>query len=428
MSIQAQITRTLSQSACLSPGDLRLYQHRLLERLCRHAATHVPRYRETISKMFAGQDPVAGEWNPENWADIPIVSRTEMAADPTGFQSAGMKANEYQPGETSGSTGVPLSYRKSVIGNFASIGVADRAFRKAGFDLADKFADIRVILLSDEERARRRRWNASAESGEQCIFEIRRPADEQWAWLQDIQPDYLMSYPSNLRELSKLALNEPDAVRLKACVASAEILTDDVRSLVKSAFGAETLSLYGLRELGHVATSCPMTGQLHIAADVTMVEVIRDDGGIAGEGEAGQIVATSLYNHAMPFIRYATGDYAVVGEPCGCGWSLPTLKHILGRSRNRFTLGDGRRIWPATMFGRLERELDIVDFQLVQEAPDQFSLSYVRPDAQNDLNEIQAAALLSSKFERAISVIGNRTRRIEPSGYAKQERFISMLN
>ena len=428
MSIQAQITRTLSQSASLSAADLHLYQLRLLERLCRHAATHVSRYRETLSGMFAGNDPAAGEWNPAGWAGIPIVSRADMVADPAGFQSAGMNAGEYQAGETSGSTGASLSYRKSVIGNFASIGVADRAFRKFGFDLAGKFADIRVLLLTDEERGQRRRWNASADSGEQCLFEIRRPVADQWAWLKTIQPDYLMSYPSNLRALSKLALDEPCAVRLKACVGSAEILTDDVRNLIRSAFDVETLSLYGLRELGHVATSCPTTGQLHIAADVTMVEIIRDDGGVAGEGEAGQIVATSLYNHAMPFIRYATGDYAEVGGACDCGWSLPTLKRILGRARNRFTLGDGRRIWPALLLERADTELDLGDFQLIQIAPEAFEFRYVRPAGQGDLDQTEAAAHLSSKFQRDVMVTANRMSHISPSGYAKQERFISMLD
>ena len=427
MKIQARITDTLDRCVDLPAGDLQRFQQRLLERLCRHAATHVPGYRRSIAGLFVGQDPVGGDWKPYRWTNVPIVERVEMAANATDFQSPEMDAHDFKPGETSGSTGKPLAYRKSVIGNFASIGVADRAFRKFGFDMAGSFADIRVLLLTKAAQARKRRWNASEQSGIQHVFDIRRPVEEQWAWLLQVAPDYLMSYPSNLDALCRFAGNHSDPPRLKACIGSAEILTDAIRARIASAFGVETLSLYGLRELGHVASGCPQSRQLHIAADVTMLEVIRDDGETAREGEIGQVVATSFYNYAMPFIRYATGDYAEVGEPCGCGWTLPTLKRIVGRRRNRFRLGDDRLVWPAFLFDGIEQKLGLDDFRLIQTAPDAFDFHYVRSSGQPDLPQPQLVSALSSGFMREVTAEPYRTTAIEPSGYAKQERFISTL-
>ena len=92
------------------------------------------------------------------------------------------------------------------------------------------------------------------------------------------------------------------------------------------------VDIYSCTEAGYLAFSCPEQGNLHVQAESVIVEVLDRAGKPCAPGEEGEVVVTPLLNFAMPLIRYAVGDRAVVGEPCACGRGLPTLKTV-GRSR-----------------------------------------------------------------------------------------------
>jgi len=59
----------------------------------------------------------------------------------------------------------------------------------------------------------------------------------------------------------------------------------------------------------------------------------------------GQILATSLYNYAMPFIRYATGDDGhIIDDVCGCGRGYLLLKEVMGRTTDVLFTPEGKNI------------------------------------------------------------------------------------
>jgi phenylacetate-CoA ligase len=56
------------------------------------------------------------------------------------------------------------------------------------------------------------------------------------------------------------------------------------------------------------------------------MEVVDIDRNQLEKGE-GEILATSLYNYALPFIRYDTGDLGhMIDDVCGCGRRYKLLK------------------------------------------------------------------------------------------------------
>jgi phenylacetate-CoA ligase len=87
------------------------------------------------------------------------------------------------------------------------------------------------------------------------------------------------------------------------------------------------------------------------------------------------VVATALHNFATPLIRYDVGDWAEVGPPCPCGRGLPTLRRILGRTRNRMVLPDGRARWALTGSIRFG-DLPVAQAQLVQHSRERLELRY----------------------------------------------------
>ena len=81
--------------------------------------------------------------------------------------------------------------------------------------------------------------------------------------------------------------------------------------LIVQAFGCQTIDLYAAREIGQIAFQCPEGPGYHLCSEAVLCELVDDDGLPVGPGEYGRVVLTSLYNFAMPFIRYDIGDYAL---------------------------------------------------------------------------------------------------------------------
>ena len=159
-----------------------------------------------------------------------------------------------------------------------------------------------------------------------------------------------------------------------------------------------------------------------------MIEVLNEAGKPVEPGETGEVVATSFYNYAMPFIRYATGDFAELGGPCPCGRVLPVLKRILGRRRNRFTLAGGRIAWPIVELGELTALFSIGDYQIVQSETARFEFHYAGAADGQPLDRDAVAAYLRQRLASDVHVDFVLQDAIRPSGYAKQERYISRLN
>ena len=107
------------------------------------------------------------------------------------------------------------------------------------------------------------------------------------------------------------------------------------------------------------------------------MEVLNDDGTPAKPGEIGRVVVTSLYNYAMPFIRYNLEDVVEVGWPDACLRRLPALRRILGPARNLFTRPDGSLVAPDLRMADLRRFLDFDRIQVIQSSRDVIEVRYV---------------------------------------------------
>lgn len=157
------------------------------------------------------------------------------------------------------------------------------------------------------------------------------PVEQRIAWLREERPDYLMSFAESLEMLAMAATDEPVADSLKGLLAISEQTTPGMRQYIETRFRASVHQNYGLNEIGIVAARCD-ANRHHVHTEHCVAEIVDDEGQPCAAGATGRIVVTTLSNHAMPLIRYDTGDLAVVVEgPCPCGRTLPSFGEIIGR-------------------------------------------------------------------------------------------------
>ncbi|MGL4291466.1 MAG: hypothetical protein ACRCVA_34265, partial [Phreatobacter sp.] len=151
-------------------------------------------------------------------------------------------------------------------------------------------------------------------------------------------------------------------------------------------------------------------------------------GSACAEGETGRVVITTLYNYAMPLIRYEIGDYATVGpREASCGRALPTLTRIVGRYRNVFTLKDGRQIYPYVSPAKYQPFLSFLQMQLVQTTTDHIEIRYVPDDPAAKADQPAIEALVRRYFDPSFSVSLKPVDAFPTGPAAKFEESISLV-
>lgn len=373
--------RTLAETERLRRTKLNLYQRPLLTRLLRHARATTAFYRARLA--FDCDSPEAIE---DAWSSIPILTRVDANANREALTSNAIppETGETIREETSGSTGLPFEFLKSGLTVAATQALTERMFRWWMIDGNKCLARIaydRNKTAPPPDGMTSVGWHSSGTAGLVHHLDAAAGTDLQLDWLRVRRPDYLAAFSTNLHRLALRAMERRLDLRFERIISFGTRVDPAIRIDCRSAFGAEIVDSYGSQEVGHVATQCPECGEYHLAVEASRIEILRDgDNRPAKPGEGGRIVATPLYNYAMPLIRYDMGDYAEAGtNNPKCSRGLPTIRRILGRARNRLRFVDGTVAWPELADFQFRDLLRYKDLQLVQTALDHIEVRYV-PD------------------------------------------------
>ena len=173
-----------------------------------------------------------------------------------------------------------------------------------------------------------------------------------------------------------------------------------MRAQIEDVFGCDVYNTYGLNDGGVHAFECREHKGLHIPTERSIMEVVNENGEQLTNGD-GKILATSLYNYSMPFIRYDTGDLGTItDQACSCGRGYKLLKDVVGRSVDIFVTPDGTNIhgW-FFLYVFWKYSKGIKEYQVVQEKLDKIVIRIVRDESVNDiqLDKIRETIMEKSK-------------------------------
>src|SRR5674536_189064 len=139
--------------------------------------------------------------------------------------------------------------------------------------------------------------------------------ERQVTLIQDFRPDIIMVTPSYmLALLDEFDRRGIDATKtsLKVGIFGAEPWTDVMRHEIEARLDMHAVDIYGLSEVmgPGIANECVETKDgLHIWEDHFYPEIVDPLGdAVQSDGEAGELVFTTLTKEAMPVIRYRTRD------------------------------------------------------------------------------------------------------------------------
>jgi phenylacetate-CoA ligase len=340
-----------------------------LTELLRHAHGHVPYWREVLESC--GAVTGGGHVDLAAFRRIPYLDKDTIRRRGSDLHS---DAREWFFNSSGGSTGEPVRFVQEDevgLGRALTLMYDEWSGQKIGERFALLWGSPRDLAEKPTWRSRYRRhtrrvlvMNAFAMTPERMRGFVRQ--------INEFRPRQITAYAGSLYEFAVFIRREHLPVHSPAGVMiSAESIYPEQRALIEEVFRAPVFDRYGSREAGNIACECDHHEGLHVSAPTHLVELLRDDGELAGPGEAGEIAVTCYDTFAMPLIRYRIGDRAAWADgPCSCGRAWPLLKEVSGRVNDAFRIPDGGTIdgcfFTMGFFGRewLER------FQVVQETPD----------------------------------------------------------
>jgi phenylacetate-CoA ligase len=327
------------------------------------AEVRLRQFLEHATNTTAAFGPYSGS---TSLRDFPIMTKQQIALRRREFVSTRFNHQKLPTTTTSGSYGTPFSFpltRDKWVRQRAEIIFFGRW---AGFEIGDRHG---YGLMGGKAKSRLTRFVQNEVWFDPLVLSDERLA-EQCERLRREHVVACIVNPSHIRVLAmrSLALGiPPSRYDLRGIIATAEMVDERTRRLTENAFGCQSLGRYSAAELGVLAQECALKQTYHLNRSSYTIELLaidRDEPVMVGE--IGRVVVTDAHSHAMPLIRYETGDLAIEGQQCACGVPGSTLSRVIGRSFDTVYDSRGRAIYPVALNVALTDINHLVQYQFVQ--------------------------------------------------------------
>ena len=352
---------------------LERYQGERLRSIVRYADKYVPFYNKRFKEF--GVD-VSAIRKIEDLSKLPVIKKDEFKKqDPRQVVSSEYDLNSLKKVRTSGSTGTPFE---------VYITPSEDAWRKAiymraNINCGQKPQDRWVVLTSPTHFGDTSNLQRKFKVYAQKCISLFESTDNKVSQIEAARPDVLDGYSGSLfllgKEVKRRGLK---TIRPRLMFGNAELISLESRRFIEDAFGAPYCDQFGCAEVDRSAWQCLVRGGYHMDVDSVVTEFLDGKGASVSAEERGEVTYTSLFNFAMPLIRYSIGDVGVPsGDLCSCGVVLPLMEVVEGRKDSFLTLPNNRIVSPMVFnfaVSRFKYYTDIDQFQIRQRKINHFEV------------------------------------------------------
>ncbi|MBR1808104.1 MAG: AMP-binding protein [Paludibacteraceae bacterium] len=178
----------------------------------------------------------------------------------------------------------------------------------------------------------------------------------QWDTIQRLNPTAIMCVPSFILRLVEYAKQHNIDYRhcsVKKIIGIGEGLRDQQfnlnllgRRIHDEWSEVELYATYSSTEMSATFSECQYGCGGHVHPELIIVEIVDENGNVVKDGDAGEVVVTTLGVEGMPLLRFKTGDIAAkITEHCRCGRNSFRLTPLVGRKNNMIKL-KGTTLYP----------------------------------------------------------------------------------
>jgi phenylacetate-CoA ligase len=358
--------RALKESDLRDAPRVREDQDARLREMIRWAATTVPYYRDLFRQEGIAPESIHTQ---EDLVRIPFLEKETVRARAADLRSEAIPDRDTITAHSSGTTGTALQLwhtREALAWEYATV------WRQRGWfkmRLGDRYAAFGGQTVVPFDQATPPFWRHDLYRG-RMLFS-----------LYHMKPEFLRHYAEELvRSRYRFWQGYPSSIGLiaqhlidheidlgdagpRAVFTSSEMVLAFHLERIRHATRAMIADRYGNAEFSVSAVQCP-EGRYHVDTEFGVIEI--DPHEETDDWVRGEIISTGFANRCMPFIRYRTGDVAVLRkrDGCPCGRSRPVLEQVEGRIEDYVVTPDGRRV--GRMDHVFKEALEVKEAQIIQ--------------------------------------------------------------
>ena len=293
-----------------TPDEIRTWQNQRLRELIDHAYNNTEYYKNLFDHN--GLTPSDIE-DVHDLPKIPILTKEDIIKSPEKFIPKNISNIKYRNVATGGSTGDPLKYRIDIKSFSYVTAMRYYYLNRTGYRLGDKLLVLggRSVFPTSKLSLKYKLYHLLSRriflSGVNMSDEI---ADQHLKILTKIKIPYIFGYTTAIYLLACRA--EKRKLRfpwIKACLTTSEMLLDEYRQKIISAFECEVMDVYGAGD-GGISAFESEPGIYNVGYNC----IFENENG-ASDNNTGNLLATDLLNYASPFIRYRIGDQVSILDP-----------------------------------------------------------------------------------------------------------------
>ena len=362
--------------------ELKDDQEKQLQSLINFVYRNVPYYHKLFDYLKLSPNDIR---KIEDLEKLPILTKDIIKKNWEDFKPINLDTMKFYTQSTGGSAGTPFQYRLLKYDRFFLGAMLYRGWGYAGYELGDKMVFLAgssldvgansFIVKKAHEVSRNIRKLSSFDMGQD---EMQKYAGV----INSFKPRFVRGYASSINFFANyIKDNDIEIISPSAVFTTAEKLMPPMRKNIEEAFDCQVYDAYGLNDGGVGAYECSEHNGLHIDTERSIMEVVDDTGYQMKDG-VGSILATSLHNYAMPFIRYDTGDMGhIIEDVCGCGRGSMLLKEVMGRSVDVLLTPEGKSVhgW-FFLFIFWQHCKGIKEYQVIQKKIDKIVIKIVQED------------------------------------------------
>lgn len=421
----AECARELSSVSSLNPEAFVKHQEKKKWAIVEYHLANNKFY-----KSFAGNRTFS------NWADIPILQKSDIQRPLVEVLSSGISLNEVYRNNTSGSTGKPFHFAKDRFCHGMTWAYIMSCYRaldlEYGKSLQARFFGIpltRQKYLKEKVKdffSARVRFPVFDLSNRQLEIYLKR--------FQEHKFEYIYGYTSSLVLFARFVISRNEVLKstcptLKWCIVTSEVCSKEDRAVLEKAFGVSVVNEYGAAELDIIAFQ-DRDGDWLLNEENLFIELVDQNGSPVREGEEGTVLVTSLFNKAMPFVRYNLGDVvSLFPERKGYRRKINTMQ---GRTNDVAILPSGKKSPGLTFYyiskSLLEQGGFLKEFTIKQKAYDLFHFEYVADAELSETQKKKVEEMMLLYLEPGLKATFERREKIERTSAGKFKHFQSLVS
>lgn len=351
----------LRRTSQFSEEERRAWIHQQLKQTLVRAYEGTKYYSETFKSI--GFDPRTDYQGPQTLQQLPLLTKDiirERYEDLMDRRFSRMSALA----ETSGTTGRPLKMLLNEGCIALDYACMYQMWAQAGYRFRDPFLALRSYVPSSADQPLWMHDRAQNTLFMSAYHFSPQTAADYMKEIARFSPKFIRSYPSSLLVLAEyLERSGQRLPSVRGLFTASETLSSREREIIERVFGPILFDWYGMTEPTLVAFEGSEHDGLNIVWQYGHAEILADP--VSDQGSS--LVATSLQNPVMPFIRYDTGDRVTrhASETADNPYPLK-LAHVHGRKDDVILTPDGRRLPSVNFYSVFRSVPGIVRFQIVQ--------------------------------------------------------------